>query len=601
MCVLAAAQEGDTAVRSCNKQHHHRHSLGPAWTQATRQDIAMGISSPRSPRKSLATAVESSDAASATTSVTPLPEARWARTSGGRLRRKRGDENSAVHRVWSRAALVESLMHASAITLDARDLARLSCVCRETYGARWPWPCPFLRCSVPSSTLDEVPRKALVRLASALELPRRFSKRLSPGDGHILDGLVGRAERSFRSALAISVVAHCSAANRRAVGQTGAVECLIDHLAIDDDDDDDTDISPQHRRRRRRRRRRRYAMPDETRADDYVPRMRSAAARALCQLARELQCRNTIRDKGGIERLVAIVRNDDNRVEARGRDKAAQAIANMAARDDAAKLAIAAANAIPALVELLDSHLNDVRLARLAVPTPFCCSPQPRDRDEPRGRRRASLLGRGAENAAAALSNLAADRHDRRSPFVASPVHDTDRPCPKRLIVEAGALPLLARLLERGALRGRENAAGALANLAGGGYVGRAAAAAEIVRAGAVPPLVAMVSAAEDGERITERAREKAAAALRYLTHNHAENRAVIVQCGALAPLVRLATRVNAPQKARQHAVQAVHQLATDSDDSLRAVLQMPGGPTLLASIPFFEFFNDIDLDPFLL
>lgn len=110
-----------------------------------------------------------------------------------------------------------------------------------------------------------------------------------------------------------------------------------------------------------------------------------------------------------------------------------------------------------------------------------------------------------------------------------------------------------------------------------------------------------MVSAAEDGERITERAREKAAAALRYLTHNHAENRAVVVRCGALEPLVRLATRANAPAKARQHALQAVHQLASHSDDSLRAVLQMPGGPTLLASVPFFDLFNDIDLEPFLL
>lgn len=110
-----------------------------------------------------------------------------------------------------------------------------------------------------------------------------------------------------------------------------------------------------------------------------------------------------------------------------------------------------------------------------------------------------------------------------------------------------------------------------------------------------------MVSAAEDGERITERAREKAAAALRFLTHNHAENRAVVVQSGALEPLVRLATRDSAPSKARQHALQAVHQLASYSEDSLRAVLQMPGGPTLLASVPFFDLFNEIDIDPFLL
>lgn len=109
-----------------------------------------------------------------------------------------------------------------------------------------------------------------------------------------------------------------------------------------------------------------------------------------------------------------------------------------------------------------------------------------------------------------------------------------------------------------------------------------------------------MVSAAEDGERITERAREKAAAALRYLTLNHADNRAVIVECGALEPLVRLASRTTAPHKARQYAVQAVQQLASDSDDCLRAVLQMPLGPSILASAPFspfFGFFTELDLE----
>lgn len=142
------------------------------------------------------------------------------------------------------------------------------------------------------------------------------------------------------------------------------MQCLIDHLAIGRDDDGEASTRAQRRRRWR------MIVACERTAGaikrDDVPRMRSAAARALCQLARELQCRDTIRENGGIERLVAVVRNDDNRVEARGRDKAAQAIANMAARDDAAKIAIAAANAIPALVELLESHLDEVSRSRSA-------------------------------------------------------------------------------------------------------------------------------------------------------------------------------------------------------------------------------------------
>lgn len=151
--------------------------------------------------------------------------AAWARAQSGRLRRQRVlriNDSFAVHRVWSNSALIESMLHACAVTLDARDLARLSCVSKDAFRARWPWPCPFLRCPVAAKAgvLDEVPRRALTRLAAALERPRRRSRRLSSGDGQLLDDWVGRGERSFRSALAISVVAHCSAANRRAVGQT---------------------------------------------------------------------------------------------------------------------------------------------------------------------------------------------------------------------------------------------------------------------------------------------------------------------------------------------------------------------------------------------
>lgn len=152
------------------------------------------------------------------------PSSEWARTESGRLCRRRvlrAEQRSAVRRVWSNSVLIESMMHACAVTLDARDLARLSCTCKEAFKARWPWPCPFLRCPVSkNSLLDDVPHAALTRLAAALERPRRSSVRLSDCQDHKLDAWVGRGERSFRSALAISVVAHCSATNRRAVGQT---------------------------------------------------------------------------------------------------------------------------------------------------------------------------------------------------------------------------------------------------------------------------------------------------------------------------------------------------------------------------------------------
>lgn len=287
-----------------------------------------------------------------------------------------------------------------------------------------------------------------------------------------------------------------------------------------------------------------------------MARLRSAAARALCQLARESQCRAAICGLGGVERLAAVVRTaDESIVEARGRDKAAQAIANLAARDDAAKAAIFEANAVPALVELLESHLrfyNNRGAGTSSSPvggTSTSTPPQQRP------------LGRGAENAAAALSNLAGGRFPSRVTAA-------------QQIVDAGAVPLLAKLLSCGAIRGRENAAGALANLA-------ERAATDIVDAGAVPILVAMVDATDDGERITERAREKAAAALRYLTFNHPRNRLVVLRAEALEPLLKLAAKCSAPPKARQHALQALNHLVSNDEEALRQILTFEGGPAL--------------------
>lgn len=92
----------------------------------------------------------------------------WSRRRGGRLRWRRTRQEggvSAVQLVWTHAPLVETLMASCAVTLDARDLAHMSCVCKDAYRASWPWPCPFLRCSVPEkAVLDDVPLPALARL-----------------------------------------------------------------------------------------------------------------------------------------------------------------------------------------------------------------------------------------------------------------------------------------------------------------------------------------------------------------------------------------------------------------------------------------------------
>ena len=157
-----------------------------------------------------------------------------------RVSRQKRQSKSAVHFVWSRSALIETLLEAASATLDARDLARISCANKEAFKARWPWPCPFLRYGDASerinetnATLERVLPSAFGRLADMLEFPtaRRSSRRLAQSRRlahHSLDAWIGRSERSYRSALAISVVAHCSTANRRAVGSTVCVfHCFL--------------------------------------------------------------------------------------------------------------------------------------------------------------------------------------------------------------------------------------------------------------------------------------------------------------------------------------------------------------------------------------
>ena len=97
-------------------------------------------------------------------------------------------------------------------------------------------------------------------------------------------------------------------------------------------------------------------------------------------------------------------------------------------------------------------------------------------------------------------------------------------------IREAGAIPPLVALVTSGAAGGRQEAAGALHGLAWNNVANQAA----IVAAGGIPPLVALVrSGAADGQ-------EQAAAALGWLACDNAANQAAIVEAGVVGPLVAL-------------------------------------------------------------
>jgi hypothetical protein len=135
--------------------------------------------------------------------------------------------------------------------------------------------------------------------------------------------------------------------------------------------------------------------------------------------------------------------------------------------------------------------------------------------------------------------------------------------------VRAGALGPLVALLSEGSVGVREQAAWALANLAGNAENKVAT-----VRAGALGPLIAMLS--DEG---SARAREQAAGALRNLAANNAENQVAIVRAGALGPLVALLSEGSVG--ARERAAWALMNLAADAENQVAIVRAGALGPMI--------------------
>ena len=111
---------------------------------------------------------------------------------------------------------------------------------------------------------------------------------------------------------------------------------------------------------------------------------------------------------------------------------------------------------------------------------------------------------------------------------------------PRRQGAAAGAIEPLVALVRGGSERAKEQAAAALRRLAFNNADNKAA----IVAAGGLPPLIALLS---DG---TPGAQEHAAAALMSLALN-ADNQAAIAAAGGIAPLIELVSGGSAEEKTR--------------------------------------------------
>jgi hypothetical protein len=130
-------------------------------------------------------------------------------------------------------------------------------------------------------------------------------------------------------------------------------------------------------------------------------------------------------------------------------------------------------------------------------------------------------------------------------------------------------VPLVA-LVSAGTPGQREQAAGALWNLAANGDKG------EIAAAGAIPALVACV---EGGQACTPTLQHFAAAGLSSLAAGNADNRVAIAKAHAIPPLVALVGTGTLEQ--RQAATRALNNLSVGNGDNRAAIAKM-GGVSLL-------------------
>ena len=162
-------------------------------------------------------------------------------------------------------------------------------------------------------------------------------------------------------------------------------------------------------------------------------------------------------------------------------------------------------------------------------------------------------------------------------------------------IANAGAIPHLVALVARRSASSlgdgpssniavREAAAGALQNLAANNSDNKAA----IISAGAVPPLVELLSTSS-----VETARETAAGALQNLAKHREANKSVLIEAGVLPPLIKTLGDDRASARSQRTSARAIENLVwTSNDDNKRAVIDAGAVPVLCAKV------IDADADP---
>ena len=276
---------------------------------------------------------------------------------------------------------------------------------------------------------------------------------------------------------------------------------------------------------------------DDLSSDDYE--LQRQAAVTLRELAVNHENKRDIGRMGAIRPLIGLLGGDR---PAAVHEQAAAALRALARNDVGNQTQIEEQGGIAPLVRLLSSSEAAVREQSAAALTNLACSHRPNQTaihaagaivplvnllgaEEAAGMRRALL----AEAAAGALFNLALNPECAASLF------------------HIGGIPKLVKLLESGTplLQGR--AAGTLRNM-GANRVGGASLRVAVARAGAIPHLVRLLSSRDT------MAVQQACAALKDLAATSARERGDISKAGAIRPLLALVSNEEAPDLLQEHA-----------------------------------------------
>lgn len=286
------------------------------------------------------------------------------------------------------------------------------------------------------------------------------------------------------------------------------------------------------------------------------PVARAHAEGALVRLSIETENRMLI-----IEKLVDMLRNMDTSEGSLAIEQAAAALANLARESEENRNAIVGAEGIPPILALLDSQSNKAKENAVSALTELCM------KSKSQAANQAAIANDGGipklvnvmqpfmtsnkdaaiihlcTLAASAIKQLAKDNRENQD-----------------ALAEAGAIPPLVAMLSSVAPQLQANSAGALANLARNHRDNQLA----IAKTGAISPLCGVL---REG---SEEAKDRAASAIWSLATDNGPNKETIAKLGAIDPLLGL-VHMGTTERSQTYVTGAITALSQKHPDNRNA------------------------------